>query len=215
MTEDTPPPKETAASPAPPPPPQAIRRGRIGFNVGVQVVLGLALFVIVNVIAHRRWKQWDFTYDRSFTLAETTVKFASGITEPVRVTVLTPREMTVEQDMHPLLDQYSRYMGERLKVEFIDTRRDTEAWENFRTSQKSGMALPPEAEGVLVQAMTPHRPPGGDEKYFYKWIPQESLYLMDTEKNIPLAFRGESLLNTALAEVTEPDRPRVGLAAGV
>ena len=212
MNEESPLPETTTATT---PPPEHIRRGKIGLNVGVQVVLGLVIFVAVNYIAHRRWKQWDYTYERNFTLAETTVKFIEQIKEPVRITVLTPRDLTVEQDLQPLLDQYSRHMGARLKAEFIDTRRDPEAWEHFRTSQKTGMALPPGAEGVLVQAVNPHKVPGSDEKYYYKWIPQQSLYVMDQEKNIALAFRGESLLNTALAEVTEPDRPLAGNAAGI
>ena len=67
-TEDTPAAPETTK----PRPPEGIRRGRIGFNVGVQVTLGLVLFIMVNVIAHRRCKQWDYTYDRSFTLSATT-----------------------------------------------------------------------------------------------------------------------------------------------
>jgi len=213
MNEESPaaPPAEAAAAP----PPDHIRRGRIGVNVALQVLLSFLLFVAVNYIANRRWKQWDFTYDRTFTLAETTVKFAGEIKEPVRITVLTPRDMELEQDLQPLLDQYSSLMGPRLKAEFIDTRRDTEAWEHFSSSQKSGMALPPRAEGVMVQAINPHKTAGGEEKYFYKWLPQEAFYLRDTEKNIALAFRGESLLNTALAEVTEPDRPLAGIAAQI
>jgi hypothetical protein len=215
MNEESPvtPKAETAA--AVPPPPDHIHRGRIGVNVALQVLLGFLLFVAVNYIANRRWKQWDFTYDRNFTLADTTVKFLGEIKEPVRVTVLTPRDLELEQDLQPLLDQYSKNLGPRLKAEFIDTRRDTEAWEHFSTSQKSGMALPPRAEGVMVQAVNPHKTPEGAEKYFYKWIPQEAFYLRDSEKNIALAFRGESLLNTALAEVTEPERPLAGIAAGI
>ncbi len=203
---------EAAAAAAPP---DHIHRGRIGVNVAFQVILGILLFLAANYIANRRWKQWDFTYDRNFTLAQTTEQFLGGIKEPVRVTVLTPRDLELEQDLQPLLDQYSKHLGPRLKAEFIDTRRDTEAWEHFNTSQKSGMALPPRAEGVMVQAVNPHKTPEGEDKYFYKWIPQEAFYLRDPEKNIALAFRGESLLNTALAEVTEPERPLVGIAAGI
>jgi len=212
MPEETPSPAATETTPNPP---EQIRRGKIGLNVGIQIVLGLVLFVMVNVIAHRRWKQWDFTYERNFTLSETTVKFLEQVKDPVRITVLTPRDREVEQDMQPLLGQYARYLGSKLKAEFIDTRRDAEAWENFRTSQRSGMVMPQNEEGVLVQAVNPQKLAGGEEKYHYKWIRQEALYLWEQEKAIPLAFRGESLLNAALAEVTQPDRPRVGLAAGV
>lgn len=205
----TPPAPEAAA-------PERIRRGRIGLNVTVQIILGVILFAMVNVLAHRRFKQWDYTYSRSFSLAGNTQKFIDGVKEPVRVTVLAPRESPVERDITPMLDQYRLTMAGRMEVEYIDTKRDVAAWENFKNRlYKIGSGLRIETDGVFVQSERPHKSDTGEETYFHKWIPAESLYLMDKDKKVPLAFRGESYLNTAIAAVTDPERPRIGIVTGM
>ncbi|HEX2751051.1 MAG TPA: Gldg family protein [Verrucomicrobiales bacterium] len=206
--------KEAETTPATDTPPaaQGIRRGRIGLNVTVQIVLGFVLFVMVNVLGHRRFKQWDYTYSRNFSLAPNTQKFVKEVKEPVRISVLAPREEMMEKDVSPLLDQYKLAMGGHLEVEFIDTRRDVTAWENFVSRlYKMGATFKAGDEGILVQADRPHLSEAGGEKFFYKWIPAESLYVMDQEKHVPIAFRGESLLNTAIAAVTNPERPKVAV----
>lgn len=205
-----------AATPAPDAPPERIHRGRIGLNVAVQVVLGIALFTMVNVLAYRTFRQWDYTYSRSFSLAENTVKFISEIKEPVRVTVLAPRESPVERDITPLLDQYRLKMGSRMEVDFIDTKRDVAAWEALKIRlYKLGSGLKIETDGVLVQSDRAHRSDTGQETFFQKWIPAESLYLMDNEKKVAVAFRGESFLNTAIKAVTDPERPRIAIVTGM
>jgi hypothetical protein len=198
-----------------PPPAEGIRRGRIGLNVGIQIVLGVAIFVMVNILGHRRFKQWDYTYSRNFSLAANTQKFLKEVKEPLRISVLAARDEMMEKDIGPLLDQYKLALGGRLDVEFIDIRRDVTAWENFKIRlYKMGAAFKPD-EGILVQADRPHIGESGGEKYYYKWIPGDSLYVMETDKHVPIAFRGESLLNTAIAGVTNPDRPRIGILAGM
>ena len=214
--------KETeTAPPAEPAPTERIRRGRIGVNVTVQLALGVALFLMVNVLAHRKFRQWDYTYSRSFSLAETTTKFLGQVKEPVRVTVLVGRkekdmDARLEEDAGPLLNQYVRQMSGKLEVEYIDTTRDTNLWENFMLrldQRKSG--LRPATDGILVQAELPRKADGGQEVYFSKWIPAESFYLMDQQKKVPVAFRGESLLNAALAAVTNPERPRIAVVTNM
>ncbi len=207
---------EAAAPVEAPPPAERIRRGRIGVNVTVQIILGVAIFVMVNILGHQRFKQWDYTYSRNFSLAPNTQKFVKGVKEPVRVTVLAAHDEMLEKDVAPLLDQYKLNMGGRFEVEFIDTKRDATAWENFRIRLiKLGAAFKADSEGILVQADHPHLGDTGGEKYFYKWIPAEALYVMDNEKHVPIAFRGESLINTAIGAVTSPERPRVAVVTQI
>ena len=193
------------ADPTPPAAaPDRIRRGRIGFNVAVQILLGAVLFLLVNVISWRRFKQWDFTYSRNFTLAASTETFLESVKIPVRISVLAQRGGPVERDLVPLLDQYRKRLRSRLEVEYIDTLRDVQAWENFkvRTAKNS---LKVETNGILVQAEAAK---DGDAPAV-QWIPEENLYELDRDRKVPVAFRGESLINSALRAVTMPDRPRV------
>ncbi len=193
-----------------------IHRVRIGLNVTVQIILGLALFLMVNVLAHRNFRQWDHTYSRIFTLADNTKKFLSEIKTPVQVTVLAPQDGSLERDMAPLLEQYQKEMKDRLKLNFIDTRRDTEAWQQFQIdlNKNAGGFKPPTEEGVFVQSQIAQKADSGSLA-FHRWIPAQSVFVMDKVKSVPVAFRGESLMNTAIAEVTNPDRPKVGFVAGI
>jgi hypothetical protein len=204
------------------PPAGGIRRGRIGLNVGVQIALGLALFAMINVLGHRRFRQWDHTYNRSFSLAGTTVTFLGQVKEPVRVSVLVggsgahESDTHLERDLRPLLDQYRQHLSGRMAVEFIDTTRDVNLWESFKLrldQRKSGLKI--SSDGVLVQSDLPRQAGAGSEVYYHKWIPAESLYVIDRERKIATAFRGESLLNTAIAAVTNPERPRVAVVTNM
>jgi hypothetical protein len=219
--------KPAIAAPAEP---ERIHRGRIGLNVTVQIALGLALFAMVNVVGHRRFRQWDKTYSRSFSLAETSAKFAAQLKEPVIVTVLVDRAKVqegagsapdsgehLERDLSPLLAEYQRLMDGRMELEFIDTRRDAGLWENFllRLDQRK-LGFRPGTDGVLVESKLPRKGDAGrDAVYFHQWIPAESFYEREPEKQVAVAFRGESLLNAALAAVTNPDRPRIAVVTNM
>lgn len=204
MTDTPEPSSPEPSAPAPAAGPEGIRRGRIGLNVAVQITLGVLLFALVNVISWRRFRQWDYTYSRSFTLAPSTETFLADVKTPVRVSVLTQRGGAVEKDLVPLLDQYRRLLRNRLRLEYIDTLRDVQAWENFKvTTAKSNIRI--ESNGILVQS----DPAQEGAPVSTQWIPEENLYDLDREKKTPIAFKGESLLNSALRAVTNPDRPRV------
>jgi hypothetical protein len=203
---------EALTVPEAPPSAEGIRRKRIGLNVGVQIVLGVAIFVMVNVIGHRYFTQWDFTYSRVASISKTGVKFVKEVKEPVRISLLATRDSPLDKDVSLLLKDYKRYLGDRLELERIDTRRDLTAWENFKVRlYKMKVPFKTEIEGVFVQADRPHVGETGGEKYFYKWIPADAFYVMDHVKHVATAFRGEALLNNAIAGVTNPERPRVAV----
>lgn len=184
-----------------------IHRMRIALNVGVQLLLGLVLYGLVNYLASRHFKQWDFTYDRKFTLADTTVDYLKKVTVPIRVTVLAERGKDPEKDLSALLQQYKDKMKGKLEIKIIDTLRDTNAWENFRLQFKSDTQF--DTNGVLVQADTPGKSTAnqGDRR----WIKESELYDLDEQTKAPRSFKGESLLNSAIQAVTTPDKPKLGV----
>ena len=191
--------KETETKPEPASPVaekqvDTIHRGRIGLNVSIQVLLGLVLFVMVNVLAYRNYRQWDHTYSRIFTLADNTKKFLSEVKTPVNVTVLAPQDGPLERDMAPLLEQYRKELKDRLKLKFIDTRRDTEAWQQFQIdlNKTAGGFKPPTEEGVFVQSQVGQKSDSGTLA-FYRWIPADGVFVMDKAKEVPVAFRGPAI----------------------
>ena len=207
---------------SPPEPPDAevlpeasvprIQRLRISLNVFVQLLLLVALFGLVNYLASRHFKQWDYTFDRKFTLAPSTVDYLKKVTVPIRVTALTVRGSETEKDLSALLQQYKETMKGRVEVKVIDTRRDVQAYESFK-AQLFKSRLTVETNGVLVQTDTPGKSKEGQNSY--KFITEDSMYEVDPVKKTATAFKGEGLLNAAIRGVTSVDRPAIGIVAGL
>ena len=214
MTTDSPP--EPTAHDASADAPEAavprIQRFRIGINVFVQFLLLLALFGLANYLASRHFKQWDYTFDRKFTLAPATVDYLKKVTVPIRVTALTVRGSEAEKDLSALLQQYKETMKGRVEVKVIDTRRDVQAYEAFK-AQLFKSRLTVETNGVLVQTDGPAK--GKDGQNNYKFITEDSMYEVDPVKKTATAFKGEGLLNAAIRGVTSVDRPTIGIIAGL
>jgi hypothetical protein len=189
-----------------------IQRLRISINVGVQVLLMLILFGLANYLASRHFKQWDYTFDRKFTLADSTTDFLKKVTVPIKITALTVRGSEAEKDISALLQRYKDTMKGRVEVKVIDTRRDVQAYESFKAQLfKSKLAV--ETNGILVQADSPGK--GAATQNSYKFITEDSLYDIDPVKKTATAFKGEGLLNAAIRGVTSVDRPTIGIVAGL
>ncbi len=189
-----------------------IQRLRITFNVAVQVLLMLILFGLANYLASRHFKQWDYTFDRKFTLADSTTDFLKKVTVPIRITALTIRGSDAEKDLSALLGKYKETMKGRVEIKVIDTRRDVQAYESFK-AQMFKSRLTVETNGLLVQADGPAKNKTGQNSF--KFISEDALYEIDPVKKTATAFKGESLLNAAIRGVTSVDRPVLGIVAGL
>ena len=189
-----------------------IQRLRISINIFVQILLMLVLFGLANYLAARHFKQWDHTFDRKFTLAPSTTEYLKKVSVPISITALTIRGSDTEKDLSALLQQYQSAMKGRVTVKVIDTRRDVQAYEQFKAELfKSKLTV--DTNGILVQADNPGQSKSGQN--LYKFITEESLYEMEPVKKTATAFKGESLLNAAIRGLTSLDRPVVGIVAGL
>ena len=189
-----------------------IQRWRIGINVFIQLLLLLALLGLVNYLASRHFKQWDYTFDRKFTLAPSTVEYLKKVAVPIKITALTVRGSEAEKDLSALLQQYKETMKGRVEVKVIDTRRDVQAYESFK-AQLFKSRLTVETNGLLVQ--TDGTGKGKDGQNAYKFITEDSMYAVDPVKKTATAFKGEGLLNAAIRGITDVNRPTVGIIAGL
>ena len=204
-----PPADDTAAAPEKVP---HIQRLRISLNVFVQFLLMLVLYGLANYLAARHFKQWDYTFDRKFTLADSTVEYLKNVSVPIKITILTVRGEEPEKDLSALMQRYKETMKGRIEVKVIDTRRDVQAYEAFKAQLfKSRLTI--ETNGVLVQADAPGK--SKDAQSSYKFISEDALYEIDPVKRTATAFKGEGLLNAAIRGVTSVDRPAVGIIAGL
>src|SRR5713101_9912831 len=83
-----------------------IRRVRIGFNVLAQIVLVLFLVAMVNSIAFRHYKRWDFSRDQQYALSDKTKRFLQTIKGKVRITVFFSPNTPITADVQNLLTEY-------------------------------------------------------------------------------------------------------------
>src|SRR5256714_3728189 len=101
-----------------------IGRVRIGLNVVVQVVLILFLAAMVNSLAFKHYKRWDFSRDQKYALSDKTKRFLNTLKGKMRITVFFSPNTPITTDLQNLLTEY-QYAGKgKIDVEQIDPERN-------------------------------------------------------------------------------------------
>lgn len=134
----------------------ARRSTRLGANSILMVLLFASILAIVNFLAARHSKRWDFSETQHFTLAPQTYQVLRGLTREVKITVFTQERSQAFNLYRDLLDSYKQ-ASDKLKVEFVDperrpgvarqygiTRSDTAVFESG--PQSTRVTAPSEAE---------------------------------------------------------------------
>src|SRR5216110_1739351 len=104
--------------------PGGIRRFRIGFNVLAQIVLVLFLAAMVNSLAFKHYKRWDFSRDQKYALSDKTKRFLDTLKGKMRITVFFSPSTPITADLQNLLTEY-QYAGKgKIDVEQIDPERN-------------------------------------------------------------------------------------------
>jgi len=106
------------------PAPKKIRRVQIGLNVVIQIVLAFFLFAMINSIAFRHYKRWDFSRDQRYALSDKTKRFLDTIKGKVRITVFFSPNTPITGDVQNLLTEY-QYAGKgKIDIENVDPERN-------------------------------------------------------------------------------------------
>src|SRR6058998_1014332 len=101
-----------------------IGRVRIGLNVVVQVVLILFLAAMVNSLAFKHYKRWDFSRDQKYALSDKTERFLKTLKGKMRVTIFFSPNTPIAADVQNLLTEY-QYAGKgKVNIEHIDPERN-------------------------------------------------------------------------------------------
>src|SRR6476659_2808504 len=99
-------------------------RIRIGLNVVVQIVLILFLAAMVNSLAFKHYKRWDFSRDQKYALSDKTKRFLDTLKGKMRITVFFSPSTPITADLQNLLTEY-QYAGKgKIDVEQIDPERN-------------------------------------------------------------------------------------------
>src|SRR5215831_4419037 len=101
-----------------------IGRVRIGLNVVVQIALILFLAAMVNSLAFKHYKRWDFSRDQKYALSDKTKRFLDTLKGKMRITVFFPPNTPIATDVQNLLTEY-QYAGKgKVDIEHIDPERN-------------------------------------------------------------------------------------------
>src|SRR5215475_7284132 len=87
-----------------------IGRIRIGLNVVVQIALVLFLAAMVNSLAFKHYRRWDFSRDQKYALSDKTKRFLNTLKGKMRVTVFFSPTTPITADIQNLLTEY-QYAG--------------------------------------------------------------------------------------------------------
>jgi hypothetical protein len=104
--------------------PKKIHRLQIGLNVIVQIVLVIFLAAMVNSLAFRHYKRWDFSRDQKYALSDKTKRFLASMPGKMRVTVFFAPTTPITGDVQSLLAEYQYAAKGKIDIETIDPERN-------------------------------------------------------------------------------------------
>lgn len=171
--------------------PAAFHRAAIGVNVGLQLLLGVALFGIVNYLSYRHYTRRDLSPGRDYTLSEATVGYVRKLSKDVELTVVFTRDSAIMGDVRSMVEEYRRVKKSRVKTEEVDPARDLERAEQLKV--KHGITL--KGNGILVRA-------NGRSRF----IPEEEIVIkgLNGDRDNPsVDFRGEDAVTSAMISLIE------------
>ena len=193
---------DSPSAPNPPPASSAPRRWSIGFNVLVQILLVLAIFLGVNRLSYRYHARWDLSPQQSFTLSSATLNYLGKLSKDVFIANVFARDSQVYNDVQALLEEYRIHGRGRVRLRSIDPLRDIERAEELKA--QTGLAL--DQNGVVIRS--------GNRTRF---IREEEMIIRaaGTETSRPIKeFRGEDAVSSALINVVEGDERKFYLVVG-
>jgi hypothetical protein len=192
---------EKATSPSP----KKIRRVQIGFNVLVQIVLVLFLAAMVNGLAIRHYKRWDFSRDQKYALSDKTKRFLSTIKSKMRVTVFFSPNVPIAGDVQSLLTEYQYAAKGKIDIENVDPERNysraKEMFEKYKVvSDESLLVLDYEGRNKTVKASEMAEIDPGNQ--------------MLGEGPRVAAFKGEQAITSAMIDLIEGKKNALGYVLG-
>src|SRR3954469_13935039 len=182
-----------------------IGRIRIGLNVVVQVALIVFLAAMVNSLAFKHYKRWDFSHDQKYALSDKTKRFLDTLKGKMRITVFFSPNTPISGDLQNLLTEY-QYAGKgKIDVEHIDPERNLsrakELFDKYKVvSDESLVILDYDGRNKTVKASEMAEVDQGNP-------------MMGEPPKIT-AFKGEQAITSALIDLVEGKKNTLGYVLG-
>src|SRR5216117_3864422 len=185
--------------------PGGIRRFRIGFNVLAQILLVLFLIAMVNSLAFKHYRRWDFSRDQKYALSDKTKRFLNTLKGRMRITVFFAPTTPITADVQNLLTEY-QYAGKgKIDIEHIDPERNLsrakELFDKYKVvTDESLLVLDYEGRNKTVKASE------------MADIDQSGMALGEGPR--VAAFKGEQAITSAMIDLVEGKKKTLGYVLG-
>ncbi|MEP7124621.1 MAG: GldG family protein [Byssovorax sp.] len=176
-------------------------------SASLGVVAAMVLALLLNVLASRHYRRWDWTRGGLYTLSDATTQTLHGLEEPIHVYVLLSEGDPLALAVRHLLEAY-RGETTRLVVDFVDP--DRRAAEFIAVQQRFGIVAGKTDDGKIVTdaAIVVAR---GDVPHF---ITTRDLVQTDEDDELRRRPRIEQALTSAIRAVISNERPRACFTVG-
>ena len=182
-----------------------IGRVRIALNVVVQVVLILFLAAMVNSLAFKHYKRWDFSRDQKYALSDKTKRFVDTLNGKMRITVFFSPNTPITADLQNLLTEY-QYAGKgKIDVEQIDPERSLsrakELFDKYKVvTDESLLVLDYNGRNKTVKASE------------MADVDQSGMAIGEGPR--VAAFKGEQAITSAMIDLVEGKKKTLGYVMG-
>jgi hypothetical protein len=171
------------------------------------VAAAIVVAVLVNLIAARHYRRWDWTREGLYTLSATTEETLSSLPEPVEVWILSSDSEPITLTLRHLLTAY-RAKTDRLVVHFIDPDRSPA--ELLAAQQKLGIATG-RVEGGHVITDSIAVITRGERRHY---IAASDLLRVEQGDELRVQPKIEEVLTAGLREVTAGEPVQVCFTTG-
>jgi len=186
-----------------------IHRFAIGVNVLIQVLTVMFILVVINFIAFKHYKRWDFSRDQKYALSDQTKQLLESLQKPVKVYVFfspDPRlpggEIFI--DLQTLLKEYQYASKGKVEIEVIDPfknlSRARELMAQYKFGNENVVIVDYQGHSKLVNAADMAEYDNAGEMYGQ----QPKLK----------GFKGEQALTGAILEVSEEKQNKIYVIGG-
>src|SRR4026208_72789 len=182
-----------------------IGRIRIGLNVVVQIVLILFLAAMVNSLAFKHYKRWDFSRDQKYALSDKTKRFLDSLKGKMRITVFFSPSTPITAHVQNLLTEY-QYAGKgKVDIEHIDPERNLsrakELFDKYKVvTDESLLVLDYDGRNKTVKAS--------------EMADVDQSGMARGEGPRVAAFKGEQAITSAMIDLVEGKKKSLGYVTG-
>ncbi|MEI9892575.1 MAG: Gldg family protein [Chthoniobacter sp.] len=199
----------TSSTPEAAPKVVKIQRFQIGLNVLVQTLVIVGILLMLNYIAFRHFKRWDFSRDKKYELSSQTRNLMKNLQKPVKAVVFFSSAAEIAPDVASLLREYEYASDKKFQAEFVDPYRSMTRAQELQAKYKFGAN-----ENIVILDIA------GKSKFVNAAdmadfeMPDQMQAMMGNSQPRLKDFKGEQAITSALLELTEGKANKLYFVSG-